>query len=1028
MGGANSKPIIGYKYYLGVHFIPCLGPVDALTRIEVDKRTLWKGKHSEGRLAVDEPELFGGKSREGGVSGYVDLMSGWSTQGENDYLKGWLGNVMPAFRGVCSMVLRQAYIGNNPYLKPWAFSFQRIFTSDQGAGQWYPEKAAIGSGFRVGNAAIYIALDVSNSMSGVNEATQKQAVIEMLTSIRDQSAEPNDIRIVAWGSSVFASTQVDDASYDDYDDLISWVSTNAYARFTNTDFMAAVSQVETFFLGDTLEALLLLNPNYVDPMFLGDGFGQAWDWGHVGDHGRSGIEVMGGTGAKRRVVLFCTDGTPSVLGSEQDAKDQLDKIAACEVYAFNIVEKNTSFTEVIDNTLADGVPVVSGGDSSALTSAFENAFSDTLDMNPAHILREVLIATDTGGSGDEGEIGPSFTEAADQLYREQFGLSLFWENPRDRGGFKELVERHIGANCFVNRATGQWELKLIRDDYVVDDLPVFDRSNVVSWSNVNWPDTANLPNQITLTYTDRAKDDTASITLTNTARALSGPIINKPADYEGVHRHDLAAQLAARDLRALSNPLVSGTLRATNVPLDVNLGSAILLNNPTLKINNVVARVVELVEGDGRSNEVEIKFVQDNFAFNTEVVVAPPDTTTPTVSNGPEVATVRLVEEAPYYEVMRSLGQTEADAKLLAEPYLGWLNMAAKAPTNDAIDFLATINAGAGYFDQASVSFAPSAELRASLSGRADETKIMVSRSATLAGVAIGSLAQIDEEYVRVDAIDSSCNFFDLPHFFAREKYFEVAAKVTIGRGCLDTVPAAHAFGTSILFWSDNSGSDEIEYFAGEEIDVKLRTRTGQGTLRQSSSPVDRVTFNQRALRPYPVGALKLDGVYGGVLLGGTIEVTWETRNRLSQTTAVFEDHTEAGIAAEAGLTYTLIVDALDDSGARMFELHRQFVGGGLAEISQASLSSKYFKAGHFDGTKYFLSGKYFNTGFFNQPRYFSGLTPSVAKIEVRVETRRDDLTNWQTPRVSAAVFRAPTTLTVEELYLGPTNLSIEEL
>ena len=44
--------------------------------------------------------------------------------------------------GCCSLVLRQVYLGLNPYLKPWAVRLTRILRGRDGQrAQWYPEKA-----------------------------------------------------------------------------------------------------------------------------------------------------------------------------------------------------------------------------------------------------------------------------------------------------------------------------------------------------------------------------------------------------------------------------------------------------------------------------------------------------------------------------------------------------------------------------------------------------------------------------------------------------------------------------------------------------------------------------------------------------------------------------------------------------------------------------------------------------------------------------------------------------------------------
>lgn len=143
MGGSSKKVTVGYKYYLGMHMILCHGPVDKVTRIEVDGKTAWSGNATGGAILVNAPNLFGGESREGGVSGRVDIEMGGPLQGRNAYLQSQLGADIPAYRGVLGAVLNQVYVGLNPYLKRWAFWASRIHVRQDGIPQWYDEKAEI---------------------------------------------------------------------------------------------------------------------------------------------------------------------------------------------------------------------------------------------------------------------------------------------------------------------------------------------------------------------------------------------------------------------------------------------------------------------------------------------------------------------------------------------------------------------------------------------------------------------------------------------------------------------------------------------------------------------------------------------------------------------------------------------------------------------------------------------------------------------------------------------------------------------
>ncbi len=150
MGGGGKKggePTIP-TYYAGIHFVVCHGPVDKVNKILVDEKKAWEGSSTGGDIYIDAPELFGGKSREGGITGTVSLDFGGLTQEPNAYLTSKLGEV-PAYRRVFSMILNQCYLGNNYYLKPWAVEAQRIHVQDEGIEQWYDEVAETSSAYNI---------------------------------------------------------------------------------------------------------------------------------------------------------------------------------------------------------------------------------------------------------------------------------------------------------------------------------------------------------------------------------------------------------------------------------------------------------------------------------------------------------------------------------------------------------------------------------------------------------------------------------------------------------------------------------------------------------------------------------------------------------------------------------------------------------------------------------------------------------------------------------------------------------------
>lgn len=143
--GSGKKVTVGYYYYLGLHFGLCQGPVDEVQRIIVGERDAWSGSITDNAsIFINQPELFGGKKREGGIVGPVDITMGASSQGVNAYLSGVVSGTLPAFRGILCAVFRGGQISaNNPYIKPWAFRIKRILQGWTGGSAWYPEKATI---------------------------------------------------------------------------------------------------------------------------------------------------------------------------------------------------------------------------------------------------------------------------------------------------------------------------------------------------------------------------------------------------------------------------------------------------------------------------------------------------------------------------------------------------------------------------------------------------------------------------------------------------------------------------------------------------------------------------------------------------------------------------------------------------------------------------------------------------------------------------------------------------------------------
>ena len=822
--GPKQKTTIGFRYSLGIHFVLCLGPVDYVRRIRVDKRIAWEGASSGSPIGIDKPYLFGALTRErgtgNGVGGTIDVLMGEATQPVNSYLAAVTPAPVPAYRGVTSLVARSFYVGNSPTLRPWEVRVSRIFACDEGynnGAQWYPEKAAI---------------------SRPTVGTPPEDTIYDLDAI-------------------FPNLASGDLGYPT--PIADYPATITIGPFDQPRLVKAGPG------GARGDDRLTFN---------GDEFGSSFT-----------------THPEGTVFFSLAAGETVTVGVR------------------NLFDPNTGAT----GSLAVGLDPVAA----------------EKDMNPVHILREVLISPDSGGTGVDAEAGDTWEAAADTVFEEGFGISIAWRGATDRVEFKKEIERHIDARSYIDRRTGLWEIKLIRDDYDVGDLPIFDTTNVVSWSEVRFPEASSLINQLVVKWRDLNKDEDSSLTISNPARIrMNGSqVFPEKVEYKGITRADLASRVAMRDLSARSAPLVTGEFRAKNFPTNLNIGSPIIINNPRLGLVNRVVRVTEIDDGETRDSSTTVRYLEDRFALGEEAdleieIIEP-------VSDTAIPVDPRMVEEAPLQLLREQLGQPNVDVVLAEDDQAGFLFIAGGRPSSTSRDAFILRDLGSGYEDLGGLDFSLSATTLGRMTNRADYEKVVVETTDDLLG-AEGGRVWIGGEHFVVDLVEEGDTSSLGDYWEPSESATLLVFTLTLKRGVMDTVPSVHLAGSSIIFYDDFGFLEDDIQTDGDEADVKLLTATFTDVLDEGSAPIDSVEFASRALRPYPPGDLKLDGDYetDPPVSDVAYVLTWEHRDRTVDGTFA---HEEAGpVSPEAGTEYVVTVEALDESGTALSVLTSTNVGDDL--------------------------------------------------------------------------------------------------
>ena len=147
MGGSKKSGAEPVKYYATMEQVICMSPADAIVEIEINEEKAWVDPIVENKeFYIDKPELFGGKSSEGGVQGWCEARFGSPEQNKSNYLASKIKDILSATRGVVSLVAKDFYLGNNPYSKAWHFRIKSTLKNADYSDNWYREKATISYG------------------------------------------------------------------------------------------------------------------------------------------------------------------------------------------------------------------------------------------------------------------------------------------------------------------------------------------------------------------------------------------------------------------------------------------------------------------------------------------------------------------------------------------------------------------------------------------------------------------------------------------------------------------------------------------------------------------------------------------------------------------------------------------------------------------------------------------------------------------------------------------------------------------
>jgi len=523
----------------------------------------------------------------------------------------------------------------------------------------------------------------------------------------------------------------------------------------------------------------------------------------------------------------------------------------------------------------------------------QGAAGEIYGMNGAHLLYEVNTNPEWGrGMPPELLDESSFINCANTLCSEGFGLCIPWFRQESLKEFIPNIINHIGGVQYIDRETGKLTLRLIRGDYVPEDLPLFTPDTGlldILEDDSSGEETAY--NEIIVVGFDPSSKEDIQVRVQNLAAIQSqGEIISNTITYKGLSTRELCARVALRELK------VQLPLRKMTVMLDrrgwrIAPGMPFRVSHPAKGIENLVLRAGEIRDGTLIDGKITLKAVQDIFGMPETIYIDPPASIwTPPSFEAVASPESRLIEVnwRDYFVRSTSADQNAID---MGASFVGILAKDPPGTQTQGYDVL-TKPTGGEYTNYGTVGFTAWLTLLADI-GPLDTTF----------EVADSNVDRFMDEYSAGSAILLEDEQMGLTSFNSTTRI------ATVERGVADTIPAEHFAGETVWLIDDELGSDRQEYQGGETVYAKVLTRTSTNLLAAADATELSLVVNQRVFRPYPPGNVKVDGTTIYSLTGEHPEplLTWDHRNKVLQQDALI-GHTETGITPPTALTYNIRV------------------------------------------------------------------------------------------------------------------------
>jgi len=507
------------------------------------------------------------------------------------------------------------------------------------------------------------------------------------------------------------------------------------------------------------------------------------------------------------------------------------------------------------------------------------------DMNVAEAIYQIMVDPWRGLGVAVGDIDiTALQQIGVVLHAEQNGCSVLVTSESDGKRLITELLRQIDAIMYQDPDTGKVTMSLIRDDYVIDDLPIFDENDILevkSFTRTSWDE---VQAQVKVTFPQRDRDSEAvAISQDMAVIATIGRLRSTTLGFPFVYDPDLANAIASRERSQRSVPLFRATLEVNRNANKLRPGQPFRFSWPDYGIIDLVMRVQRFDLGSLTKGKIVIEALQDRFALSDVVFASPQTSNWVNVTYSPvDIVTSRIVQMPRFFT--SKLG-TPIDKSMY-----GTLAVAVK-PSNASVAYSAHVQEPGeaiadGSLEPASIFYSGSGLLTsaypksAGFASGLDATGFALN---SVSGDFIGATtAEVKNDFVNIVLVDDE--------FMAFESAVDGGSGnwtlTNVYRGLFGSQIAAHSLGARVYSVPVEAfGDGNLSFITGGNYNFRLLDTAGGVTqVPEEITPqvVNVSSANNINDKPVRPGYVQLNGTrtYNPVITSlVALPLTWRPRD-----------------------------------------------------------------------------------------------------------------------------------------------------